>query len=324
VLGSPIAHSLSPALHRAAYAWLGLQGWTYEAIEVGSEGLRDFIDTLDASWAGLSLTMPLKAAVLPLLDEMSPLARDVGAVNTVRITPAAGPRPGLSSRRRELYLYGDNTDVPGFAAVLTSHGRPAPARPVILGAGNTAAAAVAALAGLGAPQVGVLARRPAAAADSLGRLADRLGVHLDVAGWPDPASASSVQRLLDADVVVATTPAGVCDGVADAITAGTSAHAGTPSAVGALGLLVDVVYAPWPTRLAVAWSRAGGSVASGLELLVEQAARQVPVFTGLEPPVGQLVAVMRAAGEAALGGSAGDPPADDRDRSPDGGGGAPG
>ena len=82
VLGAPISHSLSPALHRAAYAELGLD-WTYDAIECDAAGLPGFVETLDDSWVGLSLTMPLKRAVLPLLDELLETARLTGVVNTV-------------------------------------------------------------------------------------------------------------------------------------------------------------------------------------------------------------------------------------------------
>jgi hypothetical protein len=101
VLGRPIAHSLSPPLHRAAYEALGLD-WTYDAVECGEDDLPALLDGLDASWAGLSLTMPLKQAVLPLLDEVSDLARDVAAANTVVL--------------REGRRAGSNTDVHGIVA----------------------------------------------------------------------------------------------------------------------------------------------------------------------------------------------------------------
>ncbi len=84
VLGRPIAHSLSPVLHRAAYAALGLD-WTYDAVEVGADGLPAFLEHLGDDWAGLSLTMPLKHAVLPLLATCSELATAVAAANTVVI-----------------------------------------------------------------------------------------------------------------------------------------------------------------------------------------------------------------------------------------------
>ena len=103
VLGSPIAHSLSPVLHRAAYDALGLD-WSYDAVEVSEDGLPGFLDGLDGSWRGLSLTMPLKRTVVPLLDEMSARAAQARAANTVVLD--AGRRVG------------HNTDIPGAVAAI--------------------------------------------------------------------------------------------------------------------------------------------------------------------------------------------------------------
>lgn len=105
VLGSPIAHSLSPVLHRAAYAELGLDDWSYDRFEVDEAGLPGFVGELDDSWAGLSLTMPLKRAIIPLLDEISDTAASVEAVNTVVF-------------REDGRRVGDNTDIPGMIAAL--------------------------------------------------------------------------------------------------------------------------------------------------------------------------------------------------------------
>ena len=141
VLGSPIAHSLSPALHRAAYRALGLDGWCYAAIECDEARLPGLLDECGPDWAGLSLTMPLKRAVLGLLDHAEPLALEVGAANTVVF--AGGARHGY------------NTDVPGMISALTEAGLPGPesgpppARVLILGAGATACSALAAVRGLG-------------------------------------------------------------------------------------------------------------------------------------------------------------------------------
>src|SRR5579859_5144572 len=108
VLGKPVGHSLSPALHRAAYAALGLDGWSYEAIECDEVRLPGLLVGCGPGWAGLSLTMPLKRAVLPLLDHVDPLAAEVGAANTVVFF--AGLR------------HGHNTDVPGMASALAEGG----------------------------------------------------------------------------------------------------------------------------------------------------------------------------------------------------------
>src|SRR3954465_4946696 len=92
VLGHPTPHSLSPSLHRAAYAALGLDDWRYDAFDVTEEGLPGFVADLDGPWAGLSLTMPLKQTVIPLLDHIEPLAQVVGAVNTVLLQGSGGSR----------------------------------------------------------------------------------------------------------------------------------------------------------------------------------------------------------------------------------------
>jgi shikimate dehydrogenase len=272
VLGSPITHSLSPVLHRAAYQALGLD-WSYEAIECDEGGLAALLDRLDRpekTYAGLSLTMPLKRAVLPLLDEVTPLAAAVGAANTVLFESG---RAG-SGRR------GDNTDVAGICASVRQL-RPAGVRSAaILGAGGTAAAALAAVRELGVSRpVTVAVRDPARAVD-LEAAARRLGVDITVVRWPGaPACA-------EAELVISTVPAGATDSLAGA---------GAPLVTGGQ-LLFDVLYWPWPTPLASAAIAAGADVIGGLELLVQQAAVQVELMTGRAAPVD----AMRAAGTAAL------------------------
>jgi len=164
VLGHPIAHSLSPALHHAAYAALGLDGWRYDALDVTQDELPAFVAGLDGGWAGLSLTMPLKLAVLPLLHHVEPLAQVVGAVNTV-LVQAVGTG---------VVLTGANTDVHGLVEALREglhqalregrHAGPGqgaqPRSAVVLGGGATAASTVAALSQLGVVRPVVLARSP--------------------------------------------------------------------------------------------------------------------------------------------------------------------
>jgi len=265
VLGSPIAHSLSPVLHQAAYDALGLTDWTYRAIECTEAQLSATLTALDAEgMAGASLTMPLKRAVLALLTRVERLAAEVGAANTVVFGGVAGE------------WWGANTDVPGMVTALRAAGVDRPASVSVLGGGATAASSIAAVAELDLRQVTVVARRPEATTElvDVGR---RLLVDVDVQPWQRVAEAMS------ADVVVSTVPAGAADGLVAAVP-------GRP------GLLFDVVYAPWPTALAASWRAAGGSVIGGLELLVAQAAEQVHLMTGREAPV----EAMRAAGEAAL------------------------
>ena len=259
VLGSPVGHSLSPVLHRAAYAALGLD-WTYDALEVTAEGLPGFLAGVDGTWAGLSLTMPLKQAVLPLLDEADALVGVTGSANTVV----------LRSGRRE----GHNTDVHGMVAALREAGVGHVDRAAVLGTGATAASALAALHDLGAHHVRVLGRDPAKVA-AVGAVAQALGTELRSAElhpleledrWPQ--------------LVVSTVPSGALDAFA---------AASDPS--GDVPVLLDVVYAPWPTPLAAAYAAAGGVVVPGTAMLLHQAAAQVELMTGQEAPL----EVMRAA-----------------------------
>lgn len=266
VLGSPISHSLSPVLHRAAYAELGLP-WTYDAIEVTAAGLGEFLAALDESWAGLSLTMPLKEAVLGLLDSVTPIARQTRAANTVLFADG--------------FRHGANTDVEGMVAALrqaaVAGGRDAGSAgsAAVIGAGATARSAIAALAELGVRDIAVTARRSDAARD-LSTLEAAFGVRITAEPW------QRAVECLVADIVISTVPAGAADHLA-------------PAVPHLAGLLLDVVYSPWPTALATAWLDHEGLVASGFDLLLWQAAGQVRLMTGLEPPV----AAMRAAGEAA-------------------------
>jgi shikimate dehydrogenase len=266
VLGKPIAHSLSPVLHRAAYAELGLTGWTYDRFEVDEEGLPAFLDGLGPEWAGLSLTMPLKRAVIPLLDDISETAASVEAVNTVVFT-ADGRR------------LGDNTDIPGMVAALREHGVEQVESAAILGAGATASSALAALAHVCAGEVVAYVRSEARAAE-MRQWGERLDVEVRTADWSDAAEA------LRQPLVVATTPAGTTDALASSVPE-------RPAT------LFDVLYEPWPTELAARWSMSGGAVVSGLDLLVHQAVLQVERMTGRSPAP---LAAMRSAGEKALAG----------------------
>lgn len=264
VLGSPIAHSLSPELHRAAYVALGLDGWTYDRFEIDEAALPGFIEGLGPEWAGLSLTMPLKRAVIPLLDSVSDTAASVEAVNTVVFTE--------DGRR-----VGDNTDIPGIVAALSERGVEKVESAAVLGAGATASSALAALTRLCEGEVTVYVRSEARAAEMRG-WGERIGANVRTAPWAEAAEA------LHAPLVIATTPAGTTDALADAVPR-------TP------GTLFDVLYEPWPTALAARWSAAGGAVVGGLDLLVHQAVLQVEQMTGCAPAP---LAAMRDAGEKAL------------------------
>lgn len=275
VLGSPIGHSLSPALHTAAYRALGLGHWSYGAHEVQAAGLRRFVGGLGPQWAGLSLTMPLKEAAFEVADEVSELAREVGAINTL-------------IRRADGGWSGDNTDVYGVSQSLREAGCTEVPSALVLGSGATARSVVAALASMGCASV-TFAVRSAARQETLDQ-ATRAGLEVDVVGL------DAVADLLgDTRVVISTLPGNALPGntLPESAMTGRLPHQG-PRPLG--HLLMDVVYTGWPTPLARTFHEAGASVVSGLEMLVHQAAEQVRLMTGMAPPVDQ----MRAAGLAAM------------------------
>lgn len=250
VLGSPVAHSLSPVLHTAAYRALGLEGWSYARHECDEAALPAFVAGLDATWAGLSLTMPLKRVALEVADEVSPTAAAIGAANTLVLT---GGR-----------WIAENTDVLGIVAALGEVG----GRAVVLGAGGTARAALAALRDLGVDDVTVLVRDPARAG-GLREAAERLGVSPQIDdALVDPGRAAAA--LEKADIVVSTLP-------------GTAADALSGTGPGAV--VLDVGYAPWPTPFAAAAQAGGARVVSGLEMLLHQAVAQVELMTGRPGPL---------------------------------------
>lgn len=266
VLGSPIAHSLSPVLHRAAYAELGLSNWSYDRFEVDEGALPGYLEKLGAAWAGLSLTMPLKRAVIPLLDGISDTAASVQAVNTVVFAE--------DGRR-----LGDNTDIPGIVAALRERGVEQVDSAAILGAGATASSALAALARICTGEVVAYVRSETRAAE-MRQWGEQLDVEVRTADW------ANAERALRAPLVIATTPAGATDALSGAVPE-------RPAT------LFDVLYDPWPTALAARWSAYGGAVVSGLDLLVHQAVLQVEQMTGLSPAP---LDAMRKAGERALAG----------------------
>lgn len=274
VLGHPVAHSLSPALHRAAYGALGLD-WRYDAVDVEADALEGFVAGLDASWAGLSLTMPHKQSVLAMLDHVEPLAELVGAVNTVLVQAGA---------RGSVVLTGANTDVFGIVAALreaADGALPAAPRCVVLGSGATAASTLAALGELGCARATVAARS-LARVGPLRRAAHRMGLEPDIRVFgPD-----TVTALAQADVVVATAPAHGLDALAAELVGGGV----RPGAV-----LLDVIYEPRPTALMAAWRAAGGRAVGGERMLLHQAAEQVRLMTGRVAPVAAMDAALRGA-----------------------------
>jgi shikimate dehydrogenase len=271
VLGSPIAHSKSPLLHTAAYRELGLD-WEYDAEEVTGGALPDYIASRDESWRGLSLTMPLKRDVLPLLDAVDSTALLTGGANTVLFDRRDG---GLSLR-------GFNTDVYGVTEAFREAGVERLGGVQILGGGATAASALVAARELGAGRFLVSVRDPARAADLLA-LGRSLGAEVAVSTLGEPHGTFGIP-----DAVVSTIPG----------------HSETgfefPEAVRRQSVLFDVAYDPWPSTFAASWLTAGGTVISGLEMLLHQALAQVRVFVGGAPDADvpdepRVLAAMRSA-----------------------------
>ncbi|WP_133543864.1 shikimate dehydrogenase [Microbacterium sp. BK668] len=269
VWGDPIAHSRSPELHAAAYRVLG-RDWTYGRRQVDEAEFAAQLASLDGSWRGLSLTMPLKGVAFAAARSNDRRAALTGATNTL-LLDRAGP-------------LGFNTDVGGIVRALGDEGLPAVDRARIVGAGATATSALVALGELGAQRVEVVARRRAAA-DPLRELGERLGVVVTVVDFARSAYAPVA-------VTIATLPgdAQVTDAAADAL-------------AGSGGLLLDVVYGHWPTALSSAWERAGARAMSGLGMLLHQALLQIRIFTAGDPdvPLDDESSVLAAMREAVVG-----------------------
>lgn len=273
VLGHPVAHSLSPVLHRAAYEALDLHGWSYDLHDVDEPDLAAFLAGLDGDWAGLSLTMPLKQVAIRAVDVVQPLAQAVGAVNTILFQPG-----GLT--------VGANTDVHGLVRALAeaepvgvtggaTHG-------VILGGGATAASALAALGELGV-------RRPVVVVRSLGRAGVVMRAAAAMGLEPEYLTLGSeraVRATRQAQVVVSTVPGGASAALVPML----DGVRLDPAQV-----LLDVVYEGWPTPLPLRWAEAGGSVSPGYLMLLHQAAEQVRLMTGRSAPVEPMRAALLAA-----------------------------
>ncbi len=240
VLGTPIAHSLSPLLHSRAYEILGVEG-DYSRIDLAEVEFPNFFnESLKDSWTGFSLTMPLKeVAFLPEFGiSLDPRALKIHSVNTLI-------RAGNS-------YHGLSTDVLAFDRLLESTTF---TRVAVIGAGGTARAALGALDGL-VDRVDVL-RRSESRDESL----------LGCVSATDLKMFNMECSLREYDLVISTTPAGVTDLLADSLTE-------------ANGTLIEALYKPWPTALSEKWQALGGNVKHGLDLLVEQALDQIQLMTG--------------------------------------------
>ena len=260
VVGRPVSHSLSPLLHRAAYAALGLTDWTYDALDVGAEDLPVLLAGLGEEWRGFSVTMPCKQAAVDVADVVEPLPGLLHAANTL-IRTDAGWRA-------------ENTDVHGIGMALQLAGVERATAATVIGAGGTAAAAAVALSSLGAEQVDVVVRDVTRAGD-VTRVLDALGVPVTVTPL--------AEATLDGPLVVSTVPADAQPALLDL--PWRSGHT-----------VLDVLYAAWPTPLAARVTEVGGTIAGGLDVLFWQATVQVELMTGHQAPI----EAMRAALDAAV------------------------
>lgn len=259
VVGFPAAHSLSPTIHRRAYQLTGLDDWRYDIVELQPNELAPFLDGLDATWRGLSVTMPLKE-VAARLGTPDRLVERTGVANTVVID-------GHDPTQRRVY----NTDVAGVQAALRSAGVPDLRTVTVVGSGATALSAMVALGSMGMRSI-ITARNPDKAAALAQRGAD-WGYATDTIPW----GAFPVT-----DGVISTVPPeAMAPHVASVLRAGAR-------------VVFDVIYHPWPTPLAAQAQTAGAAVVSGLDLLVHQAVEQFRLFTGRTVETSDLLLAVRA------------------------------
>lgn len=257
VLGWPVRHSRSPAMHEAGYAALGLDGWRYQLLPVPPELFEETVRALPAAgFVGANVTIPHKEAALALADEATSSARAIGAANTLSFADGR--------------IHADNTDAPGLIDALPAD--PAGATAVVLGAGGSARAAVWALLDADAADVLVWNRTRERAE----RLCAEIGGHV-VDSPPQQA-----------DLLVNTTSVGLQSGEDPfkALPLGADALSGYPC-------LVDLVYGSGPTGLVSAARAAGATVVDGLEILVRQGARSFERWTGRPAPLDVLRAAAR-------------------------------
>ena len=285
VLGDPVRHSLSPAMHNAALAELGLD-WVYLALPVAAAELPGALRALAAlDCRGLNVTIPHKQAVAGLADALSPLASRLGAVNTLVPRPEGG-------------WWGTNTDVEGFREPLQEAladgegwgGR----RALVLGCGGSARAVVAGLVELGLAAVQLAGRRPEAL-EAFVADCRPWAPALEALPWPEGGEGLAA-ALAQADLVVNTTPVGMAAGRSGDPDPGAAPCPLGPAELEALrpsAVVYDLIYTPRPTRLLQAAAARGCPSLDGLEMLVRQGAAALRLWSGqAEVP---LAAMRRAA-----------------------------
>lgn len=292
VLGKPIAHSLSPLLHNAAYQALGLSDWSYERVEVDEAHIGQFLGSLDSNWVGLSLTMPLKTSIQTLSTSVGFWARELKVANTAILdwnnnsslpsislynTDVEGIRQALlrttgqSDHTDGRDIFPDSEVVPPdeFTPNFWSHGN---GTALILGNGNTALSALAACSTLPGISNVVIAARNHHGHNRLHEYAERHAQHLRCQFVP---LTQCVAYMCSASLVISTLPAHAADSLAHELVSPRSAETDG----NLLGTLLDVVYSPHPSELISAWRNNSGSAISGEEMLIYQAIPQVRLMT---------------------------------------------
>ncbi|WP_449277429.1 shikimate dehydrogenase family protein [Leucobacter sp. GX24907] len=289
VLGSPIAHSRSPLIHRAAYEVLGLD-WEFDRDELVAADLEGYLAERSRGWRGFAVTMPLKEEAYRLSALRDPVAEESGVVNTMLRLDTDDPR-----------WAGFNTDVLGLAAAISKAGLDA-TRTAVIGSGATAVSAVLAARRLGAEHVEVVARNEEAAAALVQKFSGsrepgaETGLRMSTTHLLAPAA---LERLTEAGGATAS-------GTPTLVISTLPGPAGTglvlPEQLAAAPLF-DVAYDPWPSPLATHWQHAGGRAHAGIGMLVEQALIQVRIFVRgdggaeLEDEEALLAGMWRAVGE---------------------------
>ena len=266
VVGSPIDHSKSPAIHRAAYGVLGLD-WDYGRLEVSKGGLRQVLDNSPEALSGFSVTMPLKEEATRAASWQDEFVRSTGVANTLA--------------RTESGWNAYNTDVFGIVQAVSSVTSETTKNVSILGSGATARSAVAAVR-LFAPQAKVrIAGRNRDAVRELTRYAKSLGLRAKASNLNSRAAAKG-------GLTISTLPTGALDALAPKLEKRLQGNEGSA--------LLDVAYEPWPSAAASSWLSAGGVAISGTEMLIWQAVAQLRIFVNDNPnePLANEIAVLEA------------------------------
>jgi len=258
-MGQPIGHSLSPLIHNTAFSILGLDG-RYSALDVDSSDVGSVVASIDGKTViGANVTIPHKQAVIPFLDELTPIAQEAGAVNTIF--------------RRNGRLIGDNTDVVGFLSPLHALQDRHASRVLILGSGGAArAVALACRTHLGTHTVQIAARNQATA---------RAIPHIEAIDWDKRRNAAE-----EADLIVNATPIGMTPSTQTSPLPDDMQFRSDQ-------IVYDLIYNPDPTMLLRRAAKYGAMVIGGLPMLIGQAAAAFHIWTGHEMPILEVEKVVR-------------------------------